>query len=352
MSNLKETPMRVLVTGGAGYIGSHATRALRKAGHDVIVVDNLARGHQESLSDQIEFELCDLQNIAHLDLVFEKHEPEAVMHFAASIEVAESVARPLDYYQNNFVSSLNLLECMRQHHVTKLVFSSTAAVYGQPSSVPIVEDHERRPINPYGRSKMMIELAIEDSALAWGLKACIFRYFNVAGAAEDSQIGEAHEPESHLIPRLLLSLLHRQNGEAEIFGTDYPTPDGTCVRDFVHVLDLVDAHVLGLTYLQSQTGVEVFNLGSERGYSVREVVEQCRKVTGRPLMAIEKGRRPGDPAVLLASRQRALSRLGWEPRYSTLEKMIEDAWNWHRLHPHGYRSSHVLDEPARPSRDR
>ncbi len=325
--------MKVLVTGGAGYIGSHAVKELLDAGHQVVVLDNLSKGHEEAIDKRAAFVRGSTQDI---DLVVNKmklHEVEAVMHFAADIEVGESVTDPYKYYQNNFSNSVMLLEAMNICGIKKFVFSSTAAVYGNPESTPIPETAVRMPINPYGRSKMMMEMAIQDGCHAYGMGYTILRYFNVAGASPDASIGEDHKPESHLIPRILTAA--REGTSVKIFGTDYETPDGTCIRDYVHVVDLVRAHVLALEKIKPGTG-NVYNLGSESGFSVREVISACERVTGRKIVVEETERRAGDPAILVASSKKIKSELGWERRFPEMETIVAHAWNWHSTHPDGY----------------
>jgi UDP-glucose 4-epimerase len=273
---------------------------------------------------------------------------KSVMHFAADIEVGESVVDPGKYYENNFAQSLRLLEAMHAAGVKRIVFSSTAAVYGNPIATPIEEDQTRAPINPYGRSKMMTEMAIEDFSRAYGLGYAIMRYFNVAGAAPEGDIGEDHQPESHLIPRLLAAA-REKDGVAKIYGTDYPTSDGTCIRDYIHVADLAEAHILALDHILPGQG-KAFNLGSEHGFSVREVVAAVERVTGGKLPVVEEARRPGDPAVLVASSRRAREELGWERKFPKLETMIEHAWRWHQHHPEGYRTQQGADASARDTR--
>ena len=328
--------MRVLVTGGAGYIGSHAVRELVQNGHQVFVLDNLSHGHRQAIDQKAVFIEGSTADFKLLKSTFESENIDAVMHFAADIEVGESVTNPLKYYRNNFANSLILLHAMREAKVGKLVFSSTAAVYGNPVKNPIDEKQKRDPINPYGRSKMMTEMAIEDFANAHGLAYTILRYFNVAGASPDATIGEDHHPESHLIPKILLAA--RDSGEVKIYGTDYPTPDGTCIRDYVHVVDLGRAHVLALESMQASSR-ETFNLGSENGFSVRQVIAACQKVTGVELRVREEPRRPGDPDVLVASSQRILRKTGWQRLYPTIEVIVKHAWRWHLTHPHGYSSA-------------
>lgn len=325
--------MRVLVTGGAGYIGSHAVRELINAGHSVTVLDNLSGGHEDAVDPRAVFIVGSTANTDLLVQRLHAHQIEAVMHFAADIEVGESVTDPHKYYRNNFSNSLNLLHAMVRAGVKKLVFSSTAAVYGNPVYTPIDETQKRNPINPYGRSKMMTEMAIEDFHHAHGLGYSILRYFNVGGASPDATMGEDHRPESHLIPRILHAA--REEGEVKIFGTDYNTPDGTCIRDYVHVVDLVRAHVLALENL-SEGQASVYNIGSERGFSVREVISACESVVGKKINVIEGRRRLGDPSVIVASSQKIRRELHWEPLYPEIHTIVQHAWHWHSTHPHGY----------------
>lgn len=325
--------MRVLVTGGAGYIGSHAVRELLEDGHEVTVLDNLSRGHAAAVDKRARFELAATSDGDLLREVLRRDRIEAVLHFAADIEVAESVAQPAKYYVNNFANTMSLLQAMVDTGVKRFVFSSTAAVYGTPRSTPIEEDAPLAPINPYGRSKMMVELALADFRRAHGLGYACLRYFNVAGASPDASIGEDHEPETHLVPRLLAAA--RDGGEAKIFGTDYPTADGTCVRDYVHVVDLARAHVLALRALAPDEA-RVYNLGSEEGFSVREVVRAVEKVTGRALAVREEGRRAGDPATLVASSRRIRAELGWQRSFPEIETIVRHAWAWHLRCPNGY----------------
>ncbi len=320
--------MKVLVTGGAGYIGSHTVLKLLNEGHQVFVVDNLSHGHREAVDSRAEFYQADVGDSVAMKNILLSIGVEAVVHFAAFIEVGESVTDPLKYYVNNFSNALSLLRSMAEAKVSKIVFSSTAAVYGNPLSTPILETDLRNPINPYGRSKMMVEQALEDFSRAYGLGYAILRYFNVAGASPGGQIGEAHEPESHLIPRILKAAGSSEQ-TVSIFGTDYETPDGTCIRDYVHVEDLAAAHLLAMTHLQPGCG-EIYNLGSENGFSVREVITACRKVTGRPIEVKEQPRRAGDPAILVASSQKIRNYLGWKPEFTNLELIIQHAWNWHQ----------------------
>ena len=321
----------ILVTGGAGYIGSHAALALKKAGYGVVVLDNLAYGHPEIIKDVVQVELVvgDTSDRALLDRLFATHDIAAVMHFAAYIAVGESVQEPGKYYRNNVSSTLNLLEAAIAAGVNKFVFSSTCAVYGMPKEIPMTENHPHDPLSPYAASKDMVERILGDFARAYGLKSVAFRYFNASGADPSGNLGEDHTPETHLIPLALLTALGKRKS-LYIFGTDYNTPDGTAVRDYIHVNDLADAHVLGLKYLLSGGESQVFNLGNGNGFSVREVIETARKVTGKEIPAIESDRRPGDAPILVGSSDKARKILGWNPKYADLSKIISDAWQWHQ----------------------
>ncbi len=341
--------MKVLVTGGAGYIGSHAVKELLKAGHEVVVLDNLANGHQEAVDKRARLIVGSTSDPDILLKVLRDDKIEAVMHFAANIEVAESVSDPHKYYTNNFSNALTLLEAMKTAGVNKLVFSSTAAVYGNPVKTPIEENQSLSPINPYGRSKMMTEMAIEDYRNAHGLGFAILRYFNVAGADPEAHIGEDHKPESHLIPRILAGA-NNPEVEVKIFGTDYPTHDGTCVRDYVHVMDLAHAHVLALESIKAGEG-DIYNLGSESGFSVREVINACEKVTGKKLKIVEEARRAGDPATLIASSQKIKNQLHWKPKYPSIKTIVQHAWNWHQSHPDGFRTRSINPEALSQKHD-
>jgi UDP-glucose 4-epimerase len=320
--------MRILICGGAGYIGSHMLKWLADRDHAVTVLDNLSTGHREA-AQLGEFVHADLLDSASLERVFAGSSFDAVMHFCARSLVGESVAQPYEYYANNVTGTLNLLTAMRRRGVERLVFSSTAAVFGQPSTALIDEDHPKAPINPYGASKLMVERILADAAHAYGLRSVVLRYFNAAGASADVSIGESHQPETHLIPNVLRAALG--TGPAlKVFGDDYPTPDGTCVRDYVHVNDLVQAHQLALDYLDAHAGAHVFNLGNGQGFSVREVIEAARAVTGREIPYEVAPRRVGDPAVLVASSEKARRELGWSPAWTDLAPIIESAWRWHR----------------------
>jgi UDP-glucose-4-epimerase GalE len=327
--------MRILVTGGAGYIGSHAARLLQRAGHDVWIYDNLGLGHRAAAlpGRLIEGELLDQPKV---ESALREHKIEAVMHFAAFAQVGESVSDPAKYYHNNVVASLALFEAMRAAAVKSIVFSSTTATYGEPKKIPITEDEPQKPVNPYGFCKLVIEQALADYARAYGFGYAALRYFNAAGASPDGDIGEDHTPESHLIP-VVLQVALGQRPHITIFGQDYPTPDGTCIRDYIHVDDLGAAHVKALERLKPGEGIKL-NLGTGRGNSVREVIEACRVVTGHPIPEIIGQRRPGDPPELVADSSRAQRELDWKPQYTDIRRIVETAWRWHQSHPHGYKS--------------
>lgn len=327
--------MRILVTGGAGYVGSHCLRHLLKAGHEVVVYDNLYQGHAAAVPTGLLVQ-GDLNDRAKLVALFGERKIEAVMHFAALALVGESVVKPELYYRNNVIGSFQLLDAMREAGVRKIVFSSTTATYGTPEKMPIAETTPQQPINPYGFSKLVVERMLDDFAAAHGFGFAAMRYFNAAGAAPDGLIGEDHTPESHLIP-IVLQVALGQRPSISIFGDDYPTPDGTCVRDYVHVEDLATAHLAALERLQPGKSIKV-NLGTGRGYSVREVIDACRKITGHPIPAVTAPRRPGDPPELIADARLARELLGWTPRYTTIESIVETAWRWHQAHPRGYGS--------------
>jgi UDP-glucose-4-epimerase GalE len=325
--------MRVLVTGGAGYIGSHTVRRLLAGGHDVTVFDNLSAGHRRAVpADRLV--VGDLGDPAAVDAALAGRGIEAVVHFAAYCYVGESVTDPGKYYQNNTVNALALLDACRRHGVTRFVFSSTCATYGVPTAVPITEREKQLPINPYGNTKLAVERALADYAAAHGFGTCALRYFNASGASPDGDIGEDHDPETHLIP-LVLQVALGQRSHIDVFGTDYPTPDGTCVRDYIHVDDLADAHVRALAAVRPGEAL-AYNVGVGRGYSVREVVRTAEEVTGKPIAVREGPRRPGDPAELVADASLVRRELGWSPRYTDLRAVVATAWNWHRRHPHGY----------------
>jgi UDP-glucose-4-epimerase GalE len=325
--------MRILVTGGAGYIGSHAVRHFLERGHDVWVYDNLSMGHRAAVpADRLI--VGDLADLPHLDHEVMIRRIEAVVHFAAWTYVGESVRDPGKYYQNNLVNALGLMECLRRNRVSRFVFSSTAATYGLPEHVPIVEDEPQRPINPYGNSKLAVERALADYATAYGWSYAALRYFNASGASPEGTLGEDHDPETHLIPLVIQTVLG-QRPHVEVFGTDYPTPDGTCIRDYIHVDDLASAHLLALEHLTPGVGLH-YNLGIGRGYSVREVIRAVEEVTGQKVPVKDAPRRAGDPATLVASSEKIQRELGWKPQYTDLRSIVETAWKWHRTHPKGY----------------
>ena len=337
--------MAVLVTGGAGYIGSHCVAALLARGERVVVVDNLSQGHRAAVLGGT---LCvgDLRDASFLDDVFRGHDVESVVHFAAHSLVGESMRDPAKYYHNNVYGTLCLLEAMRRHGVGRIVFSSTAAVYGEPErvpidegdrteTVPIPESAATRPTNAYGATKLAIEEMMRWFDAAYGIRYISLRYFNAAGAHEGGAIGEDHNPETHLVP-IVLAVALGKRPHVEIYGDDYPTADGTCVRDYIHVDDLAEAHLLALDRLRAGAGSGVYNLGTGRGYSVREIIETARRVTGHPIPAVVTARRPGDPAVLIASSEKARRELGWRPKRESVEDVVRSAWRWHRSHPDGY----------------
>lgn len=319
-------PSSVLVTGGAGFIGSHVCKALAAAGYRPVSYDNLSNGHEWAVRWG-PLERGDLGDVARLAEVLEHHRPVAVMHFAALIEAGHSVVHPDRFYANNVVGLLNLLTAMRQHDVDRIVFSSTAAVYGTPERTPIDEGHRIAPINPYGATKMMCERLLGDFATAYGTHSVALRYFNAAGADPDGELGEAHEPETHLIPLVLEAAAGRRS-HITVFGEDYPTRDGTCTRDYIHVSDLAAAHVLALELVIGRGGVHAFNLGNGQGFTVREVIDAARAVTGRTIHMKVAGRRAGDPPVLVADSTRARQELAWRPAHAALEVQIEHAWKW------------------------
>jgi UDP-glucose 4-epimerase len=325
--------MNILVTGGAGYVGSHAARLLAAAGHEVWIYDNLSLGHRAAVADGRLVE-GELGNGELIEQVLRDNSIDAVMHFAALTQVAESVADPARYYRNNVLGAISLLEAMRCANVRRFVFSSTTATYGVPETIPITEKEPQQPINPYGYTKLVIENVLADYASAYGFAYAALRYFNAAGAHPDGDLGEDHDPETHLIP-ILLQIALGQRDQITIFGNDYPTADGTCVRDYVHVDDLAQAHLLALDNLREGQGLKL-NLGTGRGNSVLEVVEACRRVTGCQIPVVEGDRREGDPPILVADASLAGELLGWTPHYNEIQQIIETAWNWHRSHPQGY----------------
>jgi UDP-glucose 4-epimerase len=324
--------MTILLTGGAGYIGSIVLRRLLEKGHSVVVLDNLSKGHKESLPEGVPFYAVDIADEEKVREIIEKHSIDSVMHFAAYMEVGESVKFPEKYLDNNLRRGLVFLKTLKDYGVKKFVFSSTAAVYGTPTKVPIEEDDPKEPINPYGFTKLSFEKALQEYSESYDFNYVALRYFNASGAAYG--VGEAHNPETHLIP-LVLQVALGQRDNIKIFGTDYPTKDGTCVRDYIHVLDLADAHILALEHLEKVNTSNVFNLGSGDGYSVKEVIETCREVTGHVIPAEESSKREGDPAVLIADSSKIKAQLGWEAKFS-LKEIVSSAWEWHREHPDGY----------------
>lgn len=327
--------MAILVLGGAGYIGSHTALELVKAGNEVVIADNLVTGYRKAIPEGAKFYEGDLRDFDFLNKLFQQEKIDAVIHFAAYSLVGESVTNPLKYYDNNLYGTKVLLEAMVKNNVGKIVFSSTAATYGEPENIPILETDRTCPTNPYGETKLAMEKMFKWTAEAHGLRYVSLRYFNACGADESSIIGEAHTPESHLIP-LILQVPNGKRETISIYGTDYDTPDGTCIRDYIHVTDLAQAHILAVQYLNNGGKSDIFNLGNGVGYSVREVIESARKVTGHPIPATETSRRAGDPARLVASSEKAKSVLGWKPVHDSLEEIIASAWNWHKNHPNGY----------------
>ncbi|WP_243292961.1 UDP-glucose 4-epimerase GalE [Bacillus sp. FJAT-47783] len=326
--------MAILVTGGAGYIGSHTALYLREQGEEVMILDNLQKGHRDAVLGATFYE-GKIDDHDLLDQIFTTHSIEAVIHFAASSLVGESVEDPFAYYKNNVIGSYHLIKKMVEHNVKKIVFSSTAATYGEPTSIPIQERDPTVPTNPYGETKLTIEKMLKWSDQAYGLKSVCLRYFNAAGADPKGRIGEDHTPESHLIPIVLQAALG-QREKVFMFGDDYPTDDGTCIRDYIHVMDLAQAHYLALKKLRKDNESTVYNLGNGTGFSVKEVIETCRRVTGKQIVTEITDRRAGDPVVLIASSEKAQRELGWKPKYPQLEVMIEHAWKWHRTHPEGF----------------
>lgn len=324
----------VLVCGGAGYIGSHLVKALRQAGREHVVLDNFSKGHRAAVEGSPVVE-ADLNDLASVREVFAKHDIGTVLHFAASIEVGESVQDPAPYWRNNVLAVHNLLGAMREAGVGQFVFSSTAAVYGEPQQVPIPEDHPKDPTNPYGDTKLAVERMVAGYGRAYGMRSVVFRYFNACGADPEGVLGEDHDPETHLIPRILLAVAGRAP-QITVFGTDYPTEDGTCVRDFVHVADLAAAHVRAVDHLESGGASKTFNLGNGTGASVRQVLEAVEEVTGKPVPVAYGERRAGDPARLVADSSAVRREWGWEPRYPDVRDAVRHAWDWMQAHPDGY----------------
>lgn len=318
---------KILVCGGAGYIGSHINKQLNKEGYETVVFDNLVYGHKEAVKWG-ELIVGDLKNIADINAVFDKYDIDAVFHFAAYAYVGESVDDPEKYYYNNVANTLNLLNAMKEHGCNKIIFSSTCATYGEPERVPITEDMPQNPINPYGATKLMVERIFKDYNRAYGLQFVVLRYFNAAGADPDSEIGESHDPETHIIP-LVLDAASGLRPDIKVFGTDYDTEDGSCIRDYIHVTDLATAHLLALHHLENGKPSDFFNLGNEKGTSVLEVVESVKRVTGREFTVTLADRRPGDPAKLVGASSKAKTILGWKPKYENIDVIVSHAWKWH-----------------------
>jgi UDP-glucose 4-epimerase len=323
--------MAILVTGGAGYIGSHSVLKLIEEGYEVVILDNLVYGHQDLVETVLKTKLIvgDTSDRTLLQQIFSDYQIEAVMHFAAYAYVGESVTKPAKYYQNNVLGTFTLLEAMLEANINKFIFSSTCATYGVPQKVPITEDQPQNPINPYGATKLMVERILQDFDPAYNFRSVCLRYFNAAGADPQGRIGEDHNPETHLIPLVLQTALgHRES--VSIYGTDYDTFDGSCIRDYIHVTDLAQAHFLALKYLLADGKTDVFNLGNGNGFSVKEVIATARKITGKEIKAVECDRRPGDPPALVGSGEKAQKILGWQPQYSDIEAIVTHAWQWHQ----------------------
>ena len=327
--------MAILVCGGAGYIGSHTVHQLVAAGEQVIIADNFVKGHRKAVNPAAKLYECDIRDKDALKKIFAENQIEAVFHFAAFIEAGESVVKPLKYFNNNVYGMQILLEAMTECGVDKIIFSSSAAVYGEPERIPIDEQDATFPVNPYGDSKLIMEMMIRRVAAAHGVKFVSLRYFNASGAIEDGSLGEDHHPETHLIPLILQVPLGKRD-HITVFGTDYPTPDGTCIRDYIHVLDLADAHLCALNYLRGGGTSDFFNLGTGHGFSVKQIIDAAEKVTGQKIKTEFGARRPGDPAKLIASGEKARKILHWTPRFDDVEKIIATAWNWHSTHRDGY----------------
>lgn len=319
--------MAILVCGGAGYIGSHVNKELYREGYETVVLDNLIYGHEKAVKWGT-FVNGDLKNIDDLELVFSKYDIEAVFHFAAFAYVGESVEEPEKYYYNNVANTLNLLNVMKKHGCKKIIFSSTCATYGEPENIPITEDMPQRPVNPYGATKLIVERILKDYHTAYGLEFVVLRYFNAAGCDPEGKIGESHNPETHIIP-LVLDAAGGRREDVKVFGTDYDTPDGSCIRDYIHVTDLASAHLLALHHLEQGGESDFFNLGNEKGASVLEVIDSVRRVTGRDFKVTVSDRRPGDPAKLVGSSRKVRRVLGWKPQYADIDTIVRHAWNWH-----------------------
>lgn len=328
--------MSILVLGGAGYIGSHTVYALIKKDYDVIVIDNLETGHIEAIPESVKFYQGDIRDFNFLNDVFKKEKIDAVIHFAANSLVKESMENPLKYYDNNVNGTKVLLQAMVENNIKKIVFSSSAATYGEPQNIPITETDATNPKNTYGETKLTMEKMFKWTDIAHDIKYIALRYFNACGADSSANLGEDHLCETHLIP-LILQVPLKKREHIYIYGDDYPTKDGTCIRDYIHVTDLANAHILALEYLLKGNESNIFNLGNGFGFSVKDVIEEARKVTGHPIPAIISERRSGDPAVLIASSKKAKEILGWNPQYENLHDIIQSAWNWHKKHPNGYK---------------
>ncbi|ANN35514.1 UDP-glucose 4-epimerase GalE (plasmid) [Bacillus thuringiensis serovar coreanensis] len=327
--------MSIGVIGGAGYIGSHAVYQLLNQGEKVIVIDNLQTGHEEAVHPQANLYKGDIRDRDFLNKVFKKEKITQIIHFGASSLVGESMENPLKYYDNNVYGTQVLLEVMHHHNINQIVFSSSAATYGEQQIIPITETAQTEPTSTYGETKLVMEKMMKWCDQAYGIKYVSLRYFNVAGARSSGEIGEAHTPETHLIP-VVLEVANGKREHINIFGEDYNTPDGTCIRDYIHVEDLVEAHILALKYLKENNESNIFNLGSNQGFSVKEIIVSARKVTGHPIPTVIGNRRDGDPAILIASSQKAKEVLGWRPSRTEIERIISDAWEWHKSHPQGY----------------
>ncbi|QUW21544.1 UDP-glucose 4-epimerase GalE [Sporosarcina sp. Marseille-Q4063] len=327
--------MSVLVLGGAGYIGSHAVYQLIDQKLDVIIIDNLQTGNRKAIHPDATFYEGDIRNIEFMRDVFEKESIDAVVHFAANSLVGESMEKPLEYFDNNVYGTQVLLQVMNEFSVKKIVFSSTAATYGEPDTIPITEEVRTNPTNAYGETKLAMEKMMKWCDQAYGIQYVSLRYFNVAGARESGEIGEDHRPETHLVP-IILEVALGKRSHITVFGEDYDTPDGTCIRDYVHVEDLINAHLLALNYLNKGGKSDIFNLGSNQGFSVKEMIDAARKVTGKEIPEKSGERRAGDPSTLVASSEKASTILGWKPTRTSIENIIEDAWNWHVANPNGF----------------
>lgn len=327
--------MSILVCGGAGYIGSHTVYKLIEQGKDVVIVDNLQSGHMGAVHPKAKFYKGDIRDASILDKIFTENKIESIVHFAANSLVGESMEKPLLYFNNNVYGMQILLESMVKHNIKNIVFSSTAAVYGEPKRIPIIEDDETNPTNTYGETKLTMEKMMKWCNKAYGLNYVALRYFNAAGSLGDGTIGEDHNPETHLIP-LILQVPLKKRESISIYGTDYPTPDGTCIRDYIHVLDLADAHIKAIQYLESGNESTVFNLGNGVGFSVKEMIEAAKEATGKEIKVVLGDRRPGDPAQLIASNEKATKILGWTPKFTDVKDIIKDAWAFHTAHPNGF----------------